>query len=64
MLGSAAKHLIMLYLAGMATDHLIDGDVLRLLMTAQGLLRGKFRLMPRIGGLFSWTSWARPSNKS
>lgn len=64
MLGSTAKHFSMRYLAGMAIGHLIDGDVLRRIMTAQGLNRGKFRLMPQIGGLFAWTSWARPSNKS
>jgi hypothetical protein len=43
---------IMRRLAGVAIGHLIDGDVLRLNMTAQRLIRGKFRLMPQIGGLY------------
>ncbi len=43
---------IMRSLAGVSMGHLIDGDVLRLNMTAQRLIRGKFRLIPQIGGLY------------
>lgn len=43
---------IMRRLAGVTIGHLIDGDILRLNATAQRLIKGKFRLMPQLGGLY------------